>query len=222
MSDSESNVRLSPPSDTTPLRSSIPTRLAQLWRSPFENEVSTIVSIFVTSQAFQKFMEHGRSDLENEVGGGLVGEWREDSESGEQFVVVEASLPARFTRHGSAYLTFTQDTLVALNDELEEQYPGKQLVGWYHTHPRMGIFLSYYDIWLHEHFFPEPWQVALVIEPHEVMGGFFIRRQDGFLDPRRYFGFHELLDEGANSVVQWVNMWSGVDVSLESGGEDVE
>jgi proteasome lid subunit RPN8/RPN11 len=222
MSDSESNVRLSPPSDTTPLRSAFPKRLAQLWRPPFENEVNTIVSILVTSQAFKQFTEHGRSDLENEVGGGLVGEWREDAESGEQFVVVEASLPARFTRHGSAYLTFTQDTLVALNDELEEQYPGKQLVGWYHTHPRMGIFLSYYDIWLHEHFFPEPWQVALVIEPHAGMGGFFIRRQDSHLDPRRYFGFHELIEEGATSIVQWANMGSGTDLPVESGGDNVE
>jgi proteasome lid subunit RPN8/RPN11 len=203
---SESHVRLLPPTDTTPLRSSVPTRCARLWLPPFEDELKPLVSVFVTSEAFVRFCAHGGKDLDNEVGGGLVGKWRVDEESGEQFVVVEAVPQARFTRQGSAFLTFTQDTLVAMNDELEERYQDKQLVGWYHTHPHMSVFLSQYDVWLHEHFFPEPWQVALVIEPHETTGGFFIRQESGEIDPHRYFGFCELIPDGKSSVVHWTNM----------------
>jgi proteasome lid subunit RPN8/RPN11 len=147
--------------------------------------------------------------------------WR-DSRSGEQFLTVEAVLPARFTRQGNAYLTFTQDSLVAMNDELEEHFPGTQLVGWYHTHPRMRVFLSHYDVWLHDHFFPEPWQVALVIEPHAAMGGFFIRQKDGELDPYRYFGFHELVEETKSSVVDWTNMRSEGESLVDTGVEEDE
>lgn len=222
MSDSESQVRLFPPSDTTPFRSRIPKRLMRCWRPPFEDGASPLVSVFVTSAAITQLTEHSRIDLENEVGGGLVGSWHVDARTEEQFVLIEGVIPARFTRQGSAFLTFTQDTLVAMNDELEERFPERQLVGWYHTHPRMGVFLSHYDLWLHDHFFPEPWQVALVIEPHTVVGGFFIRQREGDLHPRRYFGFCEILAEEGDSVMEWRNMHQTDEISADDGENDDE
>ena len=103
-------------------------------------------------------------------------------------------------------MTFTQDTLLDLHEEMEQQHPGKLFVGWYHTHPGLGVFLSGYDTWLHEHFFPELWQVALVMDPHSPEGGFFVRDKGGGLDPRRYFGFYELLRRRGESVVHWRNL----------------
>jgi proteasome lid subunit RPN8/RPN11 len=94
---------------------------------------------------------------------------------------------------------------VDLHAEMDEHYPDKQIVGWYHTHPGMGVFLSPYDTWLHHHFFPEPWQVALVIDPHSATGGFFIRQADGALDPGRCYGFYEL-DGPGQSNVHWNNL----------------
>jgi proteasome lid subunit RPN8/RPN11 len=149
---------------------------------------------------------HAGSDLENEVGGVLLGQWRLDSSSGREYVVVEAVLRARHTRHGSSYLTFTTDSLVALHEEKDQRYPGKELVGWYHTHPGMGVFLSGHDLWLHRHFFPEAWQVALVIEPHSSSGGFFVRRADGSLTAHDYVGFYELVRPGSPGVVHWRNL----------------
>lgn len=206
---SESKVRLFPPIEIPPRRSRFPIQRARRWLPPFEDEVEPQVSVFVTPKAFVRFCAHAGTDLECEVGGGLVGKWRLDVRCGRQFVVVENVLPARFTRRGSVFLTFTQDTLVAMNEELEERYPGKQLVGWYHTHPRMGLFLSHYDVWLHKNFFPEPWQIALVIEPHTSIGGFFVCQKDGFLDPNRYFGFYELVDDAQKSVMFWTNLQHG-------------
>lgn len=220
MSDSESNVRLLPPSDTTPLRAPIPKGGSLCWMPPFQDGVQPLVSVFLAARAFRQIVHHCKSDLEQEVGGGLIGNWHADPHSEEQFVVVHAALAARFTRQGSAFLTFTQDTLVAMNDELEDRFPGRQLVGWYHTHPRMGVFLSHYDVWLHKHFFCEPWQVALVVEPHAALGGFFIRQRDGYLDPKRYFGFHELLEEQGVSVVHWNNLRPAEQSPDENQGED--
>src|SRR5262249_20130826 len=39
-------------------------------------------------------------------------------------------------------------------------------VGWYHSHTRSEIFLSDADLEIYHRFFPEPWQVALVLKPH--------------------------------------------------------
>jgi len=45
-----------------------------------------------------------------------------------------------------------------------------------------------------------------VIEPHTAVGGFFVRRPDGALDPSRYFGFYELDGSVGHSVVHWHNL----------------
>jgi hypothetical protein len=96
---------------------------------------------------------------------------------------------------------------VDLHDQIEKRFEDERIVGWYHTHPRMGIFLSHYDTWLHRNFFPEPWQVALVVEPYSSLGGFFIRQPDGGLDPTRYFGFYEVDGSDGRSIVHWQNLW---------------
>ena len=189
-----SRVRVAPPDEIAAAPAKIPSAHALRWWSPYEGPGhEPTLAVFMTARAYVRCCAHAGSDLEREVGGGLVGGWRRDRATGRPFIVIEAALPARHTRHGRSFLTFTQDSLVDLHEELEARYPQKLLVGWYHTHPGMDIFLSGFDLWLHEHFFPYAWQVALVIEPQARHGGFFVRRPDGQPDPRRYTGFSELL-----------------------------
>ena len=38
-------------------------------------------------------------------------------------------------------------------------------MGWYHTHPGFGPFLSAHDRFIHENFFAHPRHVALVLDP---------------------------------------------------------
>jgi proteasome lid subunit RPN8/RPN11 len=185
----------------------MPRAQAQRWRSAFEvNGMVPTTEVFVSQRAFLEIGAHAQSDQDNEVGGVLVGKWRLDRSSRSPFIVVEAILPARHTRHGTGFITFTQESLLALHEEMERNHPGKVMVGWFHTHPHMGVFLSGFDSWLHQNFFPEPWQVALVIEPWTETGGFFIRDQDGQLDAHRYYGFCELVPAGQESVVGWQNL----------------
>jgi proteasome lid subunit RPN8/RPN11 len=59
---------------------------------------------------------------------------------------------------------------------------GTQPVGWYHSHTRSDIYLSAADIEIHKRYFPEPWQVALVLKPHTFQptrAGFFFPEADG-------------------------------------------
>ena len=200
-------IELSPPGTTTPHNCHIPYKHSIRWNSPYEDEKSkTQLAIFMTQKAFIRACAHAGSDLNNEVGGWLVGKRRIDGVQNQDFIVVEKILTASYTKSGKAYLTFTQDSQVDMHAILEEYYPGKEIVGWYHTHPGMGIFLSQQDTWLHKNFFRNSWQVALVIEPVSATGGFFIPEEDGQLDSRKYFGFYELLTENKRSVVHWNNM----------------
>jgi proteasome lid subunit RPN8/RPN11 len=202
------NIRLLPLETPPPTPGYIPLQYARGWRSDVELTEARQpgVTVFMTQKAYVRANVHAQSDLENEVGGWLIGAHRADQLTGEGYIVIERCLPAPFTRQGSAYLTFTQDSQVALFEIMEEKYPDKDLLGWYHTHPKMGIFLSSYDLFLHNHFFPHSWQVALVIEPHSNQAGFFIRDLEGEMDGRLYYGFHELAGRRKNSVVRWTNL----------------
>ena len=197
----------------------IPYKFSRRWWSDVENgsERTSSLPVFLTQKAYAKICAHANSDMDNEVGGWLIGKWCADRVTGEKFIVVEAPLPAVHTRQGSAFLTFTQDSQVAMYDLMEDRYPGKELVGWYHTHPRMSVFLSGYDVWLHNHFFPNPWQIALVIEPHTNAAGLFIRDTENHLDARHYFGFYEISSGEKPSVVAWENMHQA---QQESPGEE--
>jgi proteasome lid subunit RPN8/RPN11 len=190
----------------SPRRARIPLHRAQRWKAEGENGRAPSLQVFVTQTAFKAINNHANSDLDNEVGGWLAGRWCKDIDTKTEYVVVEALLPAQQVRSGSTFLTFTHDSQVAMLAALEERYAKKGIVGWYHTHPRMGLFLSGYDTWLHEHFFPHPWQVALVVEPHTHTGGFFIRNGKQELDARRYFGFYELHNRRHESIVDWKNL----------------
>jgi proteasome lid subunit RPN8/RPN11 len=197
----------------------IPYSNSVLWKQKGErkNRVSPAVDIFFSQNAFLAADTSAHSDLDNEVGGWLVGKRRKDKLVGREFVVIENVLPAVDTRFGSAYLTFTSDSMIGLNQTLEKDFPDKILLGWYHTHPRMGVFFSEWDRWLHSYFFPEPWHVALVIEPHSETGGFFVLREDGRLDQRLCYGFYELTNHSNRTVVNWKNLIPETDLLYAQG-----
>lgn len=197
----------------------MPLHTSLLW-NPIVAEPSSIINdhlkIFITQPAYLRICAHAGSDLDNEVGGWLAGKERVDKSNGKRFIVIDTVLPGEHTQQGPAHLTFTGDSQIAMHAHLENHLPGKVILGWYHTHPRMGIFLSQWDVWLHQNFFPERWQVALVIEPHSSEGGFFVRNSDGSLDQRIYDGFYELLGNKKRSVVIWRNL----ELAQEMKGEE--
>jgi proteasome lid subunit RPN8/RPN11 len=201
-------IVLSPP-DAPPLPvSPAPFDQSRRWRSAYEDaDCRETPLIFMAQSAYREVVAHAASDVDREVGGMLVGQARQTPE-GDLYVLVEAQLAADHVRHGPAHLTFTSDALTDLLDRREQMHPDQQVVGWYHTHPGLSVFLSHMDMWLHTYFFPEPWQVALVIDPVASRGGFFRRssRLSGGLEPRRFVGFYEWGKPGAASVVAWNNL----------------
>ncbi len=52
----------------------------------------------------------------------------------------------------------------------------KIFVGWSHSHPSYGCFLSQTDMETQRKYFPEPFHVALVIDPLKRAGEGFMKR----------------------------------------------
>jgi proteasome lid subunit RPN8/RPN11 len=113
---------------------------------------------------------HTGEQLENEVGGFLIGFLTEDG------LKVTHALPAREAVGSAAQLTFPPEAWTSVYAVIEERNQGERLVGWYHSHPGHGVFLSAYDEFIHTQFFPEEGQVAMVIDPQTGDEGVFVTR----------------------------------------------
>ena len=149
------------------------------------------VQVLVFGEVFRGIQEHASTDLEREVAGFLLGSVRDADGAGRTLVTIEAAITAKHVETGPTHVEFSHATWTELHREREADFGNLPVVGWYHTHPSIGIFLSRYDVFIHQSFFARASDVALVLDPVKHHAGFFAWR-GGELDPRRYSGFLEL------------------------------
>jgi proteasome lid subunit RPN8/RPN11 len=167
------------------------------------------VDLVITQEGLLATSRHVSQTLEREMGGFLLGN-RYRCPTGRMYVLVDQFVEGEETESDPVSLHFTHESWRRLEDKLATTYIGKVLVGWYHSHPRMNIFLSRDDLSIHERRFSEPWKSALVLEPQKHFGGFFCWR-GGRLNTQVPVDFYEMLrDETRKTVVAWEN-YTGVD-----------
>ena len=156
--------------------------------------------IFVDLDVVQDMEDHAQSDTSVELGGVLLGGTFMDEE-GHPFVVITDSLRAEHYESTKGSFKFTHDTWSAITRE-REQFPDElQMVGWYHTHPDWGVFLSGMDMFICDNFFNKKLDVAFVIDPCRGDRGMFqwtgdprqrVRRTGGFFVTASRFRAGEL------------------------------
>jgi proteasome lid subunit RPN8/RPN11 len=137
--------------------------------------------IFLDRRPADAVERHALSDTTVELGGILLGKECVDDETGAPFVWITESLQAKHYENTQASFTYTHESWEEITRERDRLHPELDIVGWYHTHPDFGIFLSGMDLFIHQHFFAQPLQVALVVDPIRQTRGFFQWR-DGRLD----------------------------------------
>ena len=118
---------------------------------------------------------HGQSSSEIEVCGVLVGDVFQDARG--PYLLIDQCVAGNGAESKSTNVTFTAETWQHIQDTMDRQHPDRKILGWYHTHPGFGIFLSDMDIFICDHFFNLPWQVAFVYDPISGEEGNFVWRQ---------------------------------------------
>jgi proteasome lid subunit RPN8/RPN11 len=117
---------------------------------------------------------HVFENADREVGGVLIGRMAADG----GLPLLTGAIPAISADERRATLTFTQEAWAHVHRVLESEFPAEeQIVGWYHSHPGFGIFLSGHDLFIHENFFNAPSQIAVVVDPHARLEGVFAWRE---------------------------------------------
>jgi len=176
------------------------------------------VHVIVRPAALAQIAAHSVSNLRSELGGALLGQvYRHQSTV---FVDVAAALVAISGDHGPIHFTFSADSWSQLQKDRAEQYPELAIVGWFHTHPGLGVFYSSDDVVVHSAAFTLPWHVGLVVDPVQQEACFF-GWTGGQLEPLN--GFYEWTNGQRASAVNWqvvrTAVWQGAE-GYDHGPED--
>lgn len=144
--------------------------------------------IFIDEASFDRICNNANDS--REVGGILVGDVLRD-ENG-PFLRVDDVIEALHAEESGTELTITHATWNHIHEQMDTTFTGKRILGWYHTHPNFGIFLSERDQFIQQSFFNLPFQVALVYDPVRKTHGVFSWRDSKPWRVRQYWiGSHQ-------------------------------
>ena len=167
--------------------------------------------VFFQQEAVIALQEHLKSSPTQAIFGFLIGDLYRDPETGVLYSVIDKTLKLSQPIYGDK----TEVVVSRLWDRMQEQLKkaAGTLLGWYHSHPGQGGFLTAHDVETHEKFFTDPWQVAILVaaEAGGVTGRFFRSSQNTDWH-RTPLPFYELLqpdsikaDGKKRSYITWRN-----------------
>jgi proteasome lid subunit RPN8/RPN11 len=167
--------------------------------------------VFFQQEAVIALQEHLKSSPTQAIFGFLIGDVYRDPETGVLYTVIDKTLKLSQPIYGDK----TEVVVSRLWDRMQEQLKkaAGTLLGWYHSHPGQGGFLTTHDVETHEKFFTDPWQVAILVaaEAGGVTGRFFRSSQNSDWH-KTPLPFYELLqpdsikaDGKKRSFIVWRN-----------------
>ena len=134
----------------------------QFSRSCFGERPSPPLFAFALD-AIQDMIGHGSAETSHEVGGILLGQFVQVAQG--PLTRVDEIIIADSAEASLTHVTFTHESWTQIHRQLDQRTDNLRIVGWYHTHPGFGPFLSGQDFFIQRNFFDHPMHVALVLDP---------------------------------------------------------
>lgn len=117
----------------------------------------------IALDALQDMIGHGSAEANREVGGILLGQFMQVPQG--PLTRVDDIIIADSAEASLTHVTFTHESWAEIHRQLDDRTDGLRIVGWYHTHPGFGPFLSGQDLFIQRNFFRHPLHLALVLDP---------------------------------------------------------
>ena len=137
---------------------------------PKGERVEADKAVYICRDVYREILRFSENKTERECGGVLVGYTVEAL--GKTNIILCGFIEAKFSEGTPTTLKFTHKSWEYIHAETAKRFPDLKIMGWIHTHPDFGVFLSEYDVFIQESVFSDENQVALVVDP--------IRREEGF------------------------------------------
>lgn len=127
--------------------------------------VNSPLPVYIDGHVLKAMKKYARSGGDYEVGGFLLGGYH--TFRGHRYVEITAQVAALKAKSARTHLTFSNEAQRAFHATAAKKHPGKLVLGWYHTHPAYGVFLSEYDMFIQRGFFSEAHMCAVVVDPFQ-------------------------------------------------------
>lgn len=119
--------------------------------------------LVLPKQLKAQIIAHAGQWITQEQAGILLGRAYRDP-SGLLYTVLTAALPVDDAEASIAQVKLRASSWPSLWQELIQDET-QEMMGWYHSHPGYGIFLSATDRNTQNNYFSAQWQIALVVDP---------------------------------------------------------
>lgn len=133
--------------------------------------------VYADSQAVERIMGHARTDTRYECFGILLGNAFTDEDFDLTWIYVQDSVSAEYAHSDFASVEVSREEFQRINEEVDrirERSHGRiRKIGWYHSHPNFGIFMSNTDRLNQKRYYNQEWQLAMVVDPIRGTMGFF-------------------------------------------------
>jgi len=135
-----------------------------------------VFPLYIKDKVLEEITKIGKTSPK-EIFGYLVGDifkWKEKT-----YIVIEEQLFILGAVYSQKYSTSQiEGTAGAYQKKFnrlkkDKKFENLRIVGWWHTHPGLGCFLSDVDLKTQRYFFPESYHVALVLDPINIEFKFF-------------------------------------------------
>lgn len=140
--------------------------------APLDLAAGRIV-VLVQDAALQRVRTHLGADRRLEHGGLLIGRALRDELLCTYVVMIDDAVPAREAIETAISVEYTPETWRSLLPVLRDLPDDTTIVGSYHSHPGLGVYLSETDMETQKAIFSQDWQVALVVDPVSGSIAFF-------------------------------------------------
>lgn len=142
--------------------------LAQHWKN------STIKDVFIHENCIMKLSQFLQQENLNhiveekegaipEIGGFLMGGYTKVKDQERYQVTLNEFIPFVPEYHDLYKIEIGTETLVQELGDAQDKYPEMAVIGWFHTHPGHGLFLSMPDLAVQKHF-SKKYQLAMEID----------------------------------------------------------
>lgn len=175
--------------------------------------------LYVLKSAEEKIIDHLNCTPKIESGGVLIGHPFVDiDDSSKIFTVVVDALPIQSENSSIGHYTVSPENI---SDTRQLIPDGLMSIGWYHSHPGHGVFLSGADMNIVRSIYSLSWQISFVVDTLRGIKGFFHGEKGDKVKDIYYLNYKPLIiesvaryncavraqEEGDISVLEHFKIW---------------
>ena len=113
--------------------------------------------------------------------------------NGQNTIFISGVIQARFTEKIKGVETITNQSWKYISEDMEKYFPNLSVVGWMHSRPSFGAFVTSMDEEYHKKLFSDPNQVLFVVDPIDRLDRLYVLNEaKSALRPvKGYFIYYE-------------------------------